>query len=216
MVETGEHTLHVESKLLHGELKGVEVFDHAARFLPRLAEISVGAEIIATLNFSPPAGRSAQLDTYFNALHTYIYRSGTPLTSFRSIASVEDSQKAEWMVERAHMFRRNPRVSLACFAEATGIRLMCFHVTMKDGVGYCAFYPPVPLTGVMHAAVICNTELARMLLEQFDLAWSQSVKTLEGGNPSAAGLEFLHANGASPRTQEFVELSHAARGGHSH
>ena len=206
VVESFEKVETAEAVILAREFQGIETFYNADTFVERLSDITVGSESIATLNFSPPAGSSAALDRYFERLHAYVSSNDPRLKSFRSIASIESRQKADWIVERSARFVGNSHVSFSCFREQSALRLMCYHVVMKDGVGYVFFYPPVPLTGVMSAFLMVNTKVALLMKEQFDLAWAKSVPVLLGGRARCDGLELLRERGAASDTKLFATL----------
>jgi hypothetical protein len=209
-VESYERLEKSYEKISRKEFDGLEIFHDADEFLDRLSEITLGAEVIATLNFSPPAGSSGALDRYFDKIHAYISAHDTPLKSFRSIASIEGPPKANWIAERAARFLHNKKVSFACFGEHPNLRLMCYHITLTRDHGYCAFYPPVPLTGVMSAFVINNRRLAEMMMDQFELTWAKSIPILAGGVSWSNGLRVLQEHGADPHTLKFGRLQKQA------
>lgn len=208
VVDNGEHTEGLLTQLVRRPFHGIEFYRSAARFLPRLAELTVGAETIATLNLSPPKGWSGPLDTYFREVHAYISRADTPLESFRSLATVENRLKADWLVDRAGLFVRNPRVSLGILPGASR-QLLGFHVVVKDGHGYVAIYPPISASGWMNAAIIANDDLARMLLELFEIVWRGGTVVLDGGNPTSGGLDVLKRQGANRTSPHFTNLASA-------
>lgn len=197
------------SVLMAREFHGVETFHHAKEFLERLADVTIGAENIATLNFSPPQGASVHLDKYFREIHEYLSRSDK-LKSFRSIASIEGPAKAQAIVERAEHFKGNARVSFSCFEHGQIIRLMCYHVVEKDGTGYVFLYPPIPLTGVMDGVLIVNSQIAKVMMSQFELTWNRSRQVLVGGIPSKEGVEYLVQQGADTKSASYKALYAAA------
>jgi hypothetical protein len=170
---------------------GLAVFRTAAEFIDALIEKTVGAETVCTLNFSPPAGVSAELDRYFGEVNKYLISNGTNLLSFRSIASIESELKARSVIDRARQFEKHAKLSLACFTTRHFERLMCYHVVFKNGHGHVFIYPPVALTGIMDAFMISSDDVATLMKTQFDIAWEHSASVLLGGVSQAQGLEFL-------------------------
>jgi hypothetical protein len=190
---------------------GLAVFHTATEFIDALVEKTVGAETVCTLNFSPPAGVSAELDRYFREVNRYLIASPSQLVSFRSIASVETEAKARSIVDRAHQFENRAKLSLACFKSRHFERLMCYHVVFKRGHGHVFIYPPVALTGIMDAFMITSTEVATLMKGQFDIAWEHSAAVLLGGRPQHEGLDFLAGvHSTVAESQEFVLLKQAA------
>jgi hypothetical protein len=200
-----------QEKLLSMPATGIEIFHDSSSFLARLSDLTVGAESISTINFSPERGISPHLDNYFKNVHSYISKHSSPLKSFRSIAAIESENKAEWILQRCYELHNTGRLSLGCFKTLRTERLMCFHIVFKDKIGYVAFYPPVPLTGLMDAVIIVNTEVAKLIQIQFEIMWEDCIHVNDGMSPIEEGLTFLSEHNKSlknlPHYKELVKKS---------
>lgn len=159
---------------------GVELFDHSDDFIDRLIDITKRAEVVCTINFSPPRGRSKKLDKYFEEVSKATSPRNTKMKAFMSIANIENPEKAQWIVDRALEAKEGSKVSLGVLKATNAERLMCFHVVLTGTEGYTFFYPPVPLTGVIDAAMVRHRGLAEQLKKQFDLMWAECIHVSDG------------------------------------
>jgi hypothetical protein len=185
-------SLHTASRdILSKPYSGLEMFDTSEAFINRLIDISIGGEIIYTLNFSPQKGASRPLDHYFDKLHEYILLPSSSLKSFRSIANIGNAPKARWIFERCSLLIDTGRVSLGAFRSKSSERLLCFHVVFKHGMGYVFFYPPVPLGGVMEGIMLTNLDAAEFVKREFDNIWHDCIIVNDGAVAMKDGLEFL-------------------------
>jgi hypothetical protein len=178
-----EHIATMQDRVLAQPVQGIEVFHSADELLARLAEVTVGASTVSTLNLSPPRGASPPLDDYFLALAKYLHSVGTPLRSFRSLAHISDAPKAKWVVDRAQELAPTGKFSQAIFN--TGPRNVFpagFHVVAKGDDYYVFIYPGISLTGMMQCFMIKNEQLYGIMLGYFDSLWSKALIIHEGKN----------------------------------
>lgn len=167
-------------KLSKTSANGVELFEHSDDFIDRLIDITKRAEVVCTINFSPPRGKSKKLDRYFEEVSKATSARNTKMKAFMSIANVESNEKANWIIDRAMEAKAGSKVSLGVLKATSAERLMCFHIVLTGSEGYSFFYPPIPLTGVMDAAMIRHRGLAEQLKKQFDLMWAECIHISDG------------------------------------
>jgi hypothetical protein len=182
------------STILARPFSGIEIFENSESFIDRLTDITIGGEVICTLNFSPPRGASRPLDRYFKALHEYILSDPPQLRIFRSIANIESAVKARWIFERCALLVDTARVSLAVFRTKSTERLLCFHIVFKHGNGYTFLYPPVPLGGLMEGMMINNLDAAELLRREFESIWHDCLVINDAAVTMKDGLDFLSAS----------------------
>lgn len=183
-----------QTHLLNQPAQGVEVFHTSEKFLEKLMEISIGAETVSTLNLSPARGEHNNLDVYFQRLHAYIRARRSPLRSFRSIASLDNSQKMRFLLARSLELVGTGRASFAVFRQtSTGPLLhpLSMHITVKDGQSFVFLFPPVNLTGAMDSVLIRNEAVAQVMLGHFDKLWQAALHLNEGRRVYAPNLELL-------------------------
>lgn len=198
------------SGALSREFPGIKVFEDSHGFVKELIEVTLGAESVSTLNYSPPKGASKELDEYFLKVHDYLNSKNSPLLNFRSIASIENKHKAAWLLSRAHLFVGNGHVSLGNFSLNSTHSLMCFHVVMKNKIGYVFFYPPIPLTGVMNAFMIINNDVYEVMKRQFDIVWAQCTPLLVGGVANEEGVDQLYKIATDYPPEKIIEIKRHA------
>lgn len=180
-----------QTELLNRPFTGVEEYNSSAQLLVRLADLSVGAEKISTLNLSSPMGTHQGLDTYFHKLHAYILGHDSRLNSFQSLALVDSEAKLDWVIKRTAILNPSGHASLAILRQNNlGAIPLGFHIVYRDGQGFVFFYPPVDLTGQMRCFLVKNTQIADIMQFYFDLLWSGSAQICAGGRIFEAGLQF--------------------------
>ena len=181
---------------------GVELFNHSDDFIDRLIDVTKRAEVVCTINFSPPRGKSKKLDKYFEEVSKATSSRNSKMKAFMSIANIESAEKAQWIVDRAMEAKDGSKVSLGVLKSTSAARLMCFHIVLTGTEGYTFFYPPVPLTGVMDAAMVRHRELAEQLKKQFDLMWADCIHISDGS--------VVYSDGISEIKGRFNELQNNA------
>ena len=186
-----EEAQSTQNNILLRPVQGVEIFETSRSFLERLADITVGAETVSTINFSPWRGASPHLDRYFDRVHSYINSDDSRLASFKSLASVDSTRKAEFILHRINLLRKKGTASFAVFKSPQIDHLMCFHVASKNGKGYVFLYPPVPLGGEMKGILVINDEIADVMKAQFDRVWNQAIIVSDGTLIKSEGLDLL-------------------------
>lgn len=175
-------------------------------FIDRLIDITEDAETVSTLNFSPPRGKSPDLDRYFDAIQNTINSSGK-LRSFRSINNVNTPEKARWVFERALQHKHRSNFSISCLSEEVNSALLGFHIVFIGGEGYTFVYPPVGLDGPMNAILINNPECAEAFRREFEQIWKDSIKVCQGVNFDKQGIEFLESKCAELiKDKHFLEI----------
>src|SRR5574341_347445 len=189
-----ETTLDKQERILSQPAQGVETFSTSKDFIEKLIEITVGAETVSTLNLSPSRGEHQYLDRYFSEVRHYIRNRRSPLTSFRSIASLDNSAKISWVLERSLDLVDTGKVSFAIFPQAEVRSLLhplSLHITYKHGNPFVFIYPPVDLTGSMDSILIKDPTVARIFLDYFNSLWHRSVVLNTGRQVRAGCLNLL-------------------------
>jgi hypothetical protein len=184
-------------RLLNPALLGIEVFESTNELLKRMTEVTVGAEIVSTLNLSPPRGTSPPQDDYFSRVHRYLKSRDCGLRSFRTLASLEGVSKAKWVLERAAELAPTGRVSTSVMPRSLLLPdtvtqiLLGFHIVHKEGILYVFFYRPINPTGVMDSFLIKSAEVARIMQKYFEVLWHRAIPLHVGKQVDARGLEEL-------------------------
>lgn len=181
----------IERNLLTQPAQGIEIFSTTDEILERLAEVTVGSYSVSTLNLSPSRGKSPALDRYFSAVHGYMRATNSKLMSFRSLASLENSSKARWILERGMELLDTGRFSQSVFPFESGTKVpVGFHIVYKaKETPYVFFYPPVNPAGMMNGFLIKNEEVANTMLKYFDFMWISSPAIHAGGIIKKEGLD---------------------------
>jgi len=173
---------------------GIAVIRGSSRFCQELAEETLRAESVCTINLSPPRGSNRDLDAYFVRLHRDLSSKRGRIRNFRSIASLDSQQKARWVAERAMELLKSDRASFgifdAEFLSAPPLPL-CFHVCNKDGHYVSFVYPPVDLSGTMVALMITGEHVGRLLEDYFNTLWAVVPKVKIGSTVVQSGLDVL-------------------------
>ena len=96
------------TRLVNQPFFGIELYEHSSDFIDRLIDVTKDAEVVCTINFSPPRGKSRHLDKYFKEVQRLFTGHRSRLKSFMSIANIESAEKAEWILTRALELRGWP------------------------------------------------------------------------------------------------------------
>ncbi|MGH4022168.1 MAG: hypothetical protein ACRDT0_23630 [Pseudonocardiaceae bacterium] len=204
-----ELSLENQERILRQPGQDVEVFHTSEEFLNKLIEITVGAESVSTLNLSPARGEHANLDIYFQRIHTFIKARRSPLRSFRSIASLDTKGKMSFLIARSHELAPTGQASFAVFDQKSVGPLphqLSLHITVKDGQSFVFLYPPVDLTGAMDSVLIRNETVAKVMLDYFNVLWHKSVVLNEGKRVRLSGLEHLASIDPTLRQNQYFRL----------
>lgn len=193
--------------------QGIEIFSTTDEILVRLAEVSVGADTVSTLNLSSARGSSPALDKYFAAIHQYTKAQDSPLKSFRTLATIETTSKARWILERAVELAPTGRVSQSVFPYESSTKIpVGFHIVFKSRqTPFVFFYPPVNPEGMMNGFLIKNKEVAETMLKYFDLMWSSSTCVHAGKVVKQEGLaENLRVDKNLEKDKSYITLNRIA------
>lgn len=164
-----------------------------------MTEVTVGSEMVSTLNLSPPLGTSPAQDHYFIQVSRYIKSRESRMRSFRTLASLEGMAKARWVLERAADLAPTGSVSTSVIPRSLMLPdtvthiLMGFHIVHKEGVPYVFFYRPIDPAGVMDWFLIKNREVARIMQKYFEVLWHHGLPVHVGKRVHTRGLQELLA-----------------------
>lgn len=188
-----ERILDTQEKLLAQPIQGLEKFENGEDLLNRLAEVTVGAESVTTLNLSPARGLDPRLDVYFSAVHKYLMmKKDIPLRTFRTLAALDSKEKALWLLDRCELLKGNGRISTSIMPNVLSSDFpFGFHVVKKDGQWYSFIYPPVNPSGVMQSFMIIGDEVAGIINAQFDGLWIRSPSIHDGKAVRNVGLDAM-------------------------
>jgi hypothetical protein len=171
----------------------LEIFQNAAEFHTRMAQLNATAVSIFAINFSYPPDQKKEgpLVDYYNALHDYINQKDGRLESFRVIVNVRTPEKASWTLNRVMSFEHNSKFSLAITPTPYPPPLQLFHIVESKSGKYVFVFPPIPKHDSMRSFMIVDDDVADLLIAQFNDAWTMSIKLIEGGVLDHANMEKL-------------------------
>ena len=178
-------------KIAASEFDGIEIFRDSGAFLERVTALTVGANVVCTINLSDTPNEFIHLESYFANVHKYISTS-TSLTSFRRIAGLQSAEKALWFVKASAALIKTSRIS-AAFADLRNPDIvdLCFHVVERDEGAYVFFFPSVDLTGKMPAILIKNDLVANAMISYFDGLWRKLPHLHEGQKINKSAFAIL-------------------------
>jgi hypothetical protein len=160
-------------ELLDRPAVGTYVYRTTASFLDALADATVGASQVMTVNSSVARGALPELDRYFRRTSRFWGSRAAAGGSFRSVAYVESHAKARWLAERAYESRGEPATSFAVVRQrALGeSATLCFHLVHKQNSYMSFLYPSPDVTGSMQGLCVYGQETYDVLLHLFDRMW---------------------------------------------
>jgi len=142
-----------------------------------------------------PKGKDTILDKYFNNVDRYISHKNNNLETFRSIASIENIEKARWVIERTNCLLKSGKFSSAFFPIESKAKfpIIGFHIVYrkKHETPYIYIFPPVSPGGITHGFLLRNKEIADIMLKYFDAMWFFSNVITEGLTVNKEELENL-------------------------
>jgi hypothetical protein len=172
---------------------GIIVYDNTSAFLAALTEATVGATQVSTINSAVSRGVLPALDRYFRATGKYWSSREASAATFRSVAYVENEEKAFWLVDRAYDSRTNAATSFAVVRQNSlgESATLCFHLVEKGGTYRSFLYPAPDVTGAMLGVCIYGRETYEVLQGLFNRIWLGSVPLASGKLLHRSGLEQL-------------------------
>jgi hypothetical protein len=172
---------------------GIIVYDNTTSFLAALADATVGASQVSTINSAVPKGVLPALDRYFRLTSRYWSSREASGASFRSVAYVENETKALWLAQRAYESRTNASTSFAVIRQGTlgESATLCFHLVQKGGTYLSFLYPAPDVTGAMQGVCIYGVETYEVLQGLFNRIWQSSIILSSGKQLHKNGFEHL-------------------------
>lgn len=181
--------------------QGVEVFRHSDDLLKRIADLTIDAEHVATLNLSPAPSSSAPLGKYFTRVDSHLARNRSRRTrSFRSIGSCNDKHKVIAMIKRSRRLTGSDWVSLAVLPPVFSMDRFSFlglHL-VKRAEGCASFiFPRIQPSTTTQGILLFGQDIYDILIEYYNELWyavDVAQRILEGGHLNDPVIRSLMAD----------------------